>query len=36
MLDPERAALAIVAAVTAPRGMQMDVIQLNPEAPLAE
>jgi len=36
MMDPQRAAETIVAAVTAPRGAQMDVIQLNPEAPLPE
>lgn len=36
MMAPERAAETIVAAVTAPRGAQMDVIQLNPEAPLPE
>lgn len=35
MLDGAQVAQAVVAAVTAPRGMQLDVIQVNPEAPLA-
>ena len=33
MLDAARVAEAVVAAVTAPRGVQFDVIQVNPEAP---
>ena len=33
MLDASRVAEAVVAAVTAPRGVQFDVIQVNPEAP---
>jgi NADP-dependent 3-hydroxy acid dehydrogenase YdfG len=36
MLDAVRAAEAIVAAVTAPRGVQFDLVQLNPEAPIPE
>ena len=34
MLDGERVAEAVVAAVTMPRGVQVDLIQLNPEAPV--
>jgi NADP-dependent 3-hydroxy acid dehydrogenase YdfG len=34
MLDTAQVAHAVVAAVTAPRGMQLDVIQVNPEAPV--
>jgi NADP-dependent 3-hydroxy acid dehydrogenase YdfG len=34
MLDPDRVAEAVIAAVTAPRGIQFDVIQVNPEAPI--
>ncbi len=36
MLDAARVAEAVVAAVVAPRGVQFDVIQLNPEAPASE
>lgn len=36
MLEPDRAAAVVVAAVTAPRGMQLDVVQVNPEAPVGE
>ena len=36
MLDAARVAEAVVAAVTAPRGVQFDVIQVNPEAPVSE
>jgi NADP-dependent 3-hydroxy acid dehydrogenase YdfG len=36
MLDATRVAEAVVAAVTAPRGVQFDVIQVNPEAPPPE
>jgi NADP-dependent 3-hydroxy acid dehydrogenase YdfG len=35
MLDSAQVAHAVIAAVTAPRGMQFDVIQVNPEAPVA-
>lgn len=35
MLDSAQVAHAVIAAVTAPRGMQLDVIQVNPEAPVA-
>ena len=34
MLDGGRVAEAVLAAVTAPRGVQFDVIQVNPEAPV--
>lgn len=36
MLDGAQVAHAVVAAVTSPRGMQLDVVQLNPEAPIVE
>lgn len=36
MLEAARVAEAVVAAVTAPRGIQFDVIQVNPEAPPTE
>lgn len=36
MLDSAQVAHAVVAAVTTPRGMQLDVIQVNPEAPVAK
>lgn len=35
MLEADQAAGAVVAAVTAPRGVQFDVLQVNPEAPVA-
>jgi NADP-dependent 3-hydroxy acid dehydrogenase YdfG len=34
MLHADQAAGAVVAAVTAPRGVQFDVLQVNPEAPV--
>jgi NADP-dependent 3-hydroxy acid dehydrogenase YdfG len=36
MLDPGQAAAALLAAVMAPRGVQFDVLQINPEAPVSE
>lgn len=36
MLDSAQVAHAVVAAVTSPRGIQLDVIQLNPQAPIVE
>jgi NADP-dependent 3-hydroxy acid dehydrogenase YdfG len=36
MLDGDQVAQAVVAAITAPRGVQLDVIQVNPEAPVVE
>jgi NADP-dependent 3-hydroxy acid dehydrogenase YdfG len=36
MLDSVRVGEAVVAAVTAPRGVQFELIQLNPEAPVTE
>ena len=36
MLEAARVAEAVVAAVTAARGIQFDVIQVNPEAPASE
>jgi NADP-dependent 3-hydroxy acid dehydrogenase YdfG len=36
MLDAARVAESVVTVVTAPRGVQFDVIQVNPEAPASE
>jgi NADP-dependent 3-hydroxy acid dehydrogenase YdfG len=36
MLDGAQVAEVVVAAVTAPRGVQLDVVQVNPEAPTGE
>jgi NADP-dependent 3-hydroxy acid dehydrogenase YdfG len=36
MLEPDRVADVVVAAVTAPRGVQFDILQVNPEGPVSE
>ena len=36
MLQPKQVAAAVVAAVTTPRGVQLETVVVNPEAPLAQ